>query len=230
MDEINLSTIPSNYSYIIKKIKNNRLFIKYLKNNNSKFDICTTCEKEIIEMFKQYMIYNNINNLPNSKLNLENAVDINNEIILKNYTKADKYIKSMLKPQELIILNGKINNIPMKILVNTGSTYNFIYKNKLLGSKLEKLIDTNVKNQDITKKVDGSIWFYNIEIELKKNKDYYEYITLPINLIVLSDNNTKTKDIEFDMILGMSFMKYYNVIINFNNKTLQINDDIKINF
>jgi hypothetical protein len=230
MDEINLSTIPSNYSYIIKKIKNNRLFIKYLKNNNSKFDICTTCEKEIIEMFKQYMIYNNINNLPNSKLNLENAVDINNEIILKNYTKADKYIKSMLKPQELIILNGKINNIPMKILVNTGSTYNFIYKNKLLGSKLEKLIDTNVKNQDITKKVDGSIWFYNIEIELKKNKDYYEYITLQINLIVLSDNNTKTKDIEFDMILGMSFMKYYNVIINFNNKTLQINDDIKINF
>ena len=51
----------------------------------------------------------------------------------------------MLKPQELIILNGKINNILIKILMNTGSTYNFIYRQKIIGSKLEKLIDTNIK-------------------------------------------------------------------------------------
>jgi len=150
MDEIIISNITN--SYIIEKIKNNRLFVNYINNVNTNFDIYTISDEEILVMFKQYMIYNNISSIPTSKLNLENAVNMNNEIICKNYTKAEKYIKNMLKPQELIIINGKINSIPIKILINTGSTYNFIYRQKIIGSKLEKLIDTNIKNQDITQK------------------------------------------------------------------------------
>lgn len=246
----NIDVIPTSiikYPNLIEKIKKNKIFIDYLKLNNSILDIENLCDDVIYDMFKKYMVFNkeNIssqtdtlqsNSLQSSK-NIPVKLNLTNTLITKNYNQAEKYIKDMLTPQKLIIVNGRINKIPLRILVNTGSTYNFIYKNKILEASLNNLIDSNLNNNiNSNANINGTVWYYEIDIELKKNIEYIEYATFPIKLIVLEDNKTSTKkttnsyNTDFDMILGINFMNYYGIIINFNTNTLQMDNNIIIEF
>ena len=262
IDDIPISM--TKYTNLIEKIKKNKIFIDLLKLNHSILEIETMCDDVIYDMFKKYMVSdkenissqseniptpslnktNNINltNIPTTSLNKTNNINLTNTLITQNYNKAEKYIKNMLTLQHLIIVNGRINKIPLKILVNTASTYNFIYKNKLVEAKLDNMIDLNLKNNNMitnsNANIYGTIWYSEIDIQLRQNKEYYDYITFPINLIVLEDNKTSTKtaninksyNTNFDMIIGMNFIKYYGLIINFTRNTLEMNNNIIIEF
>ena len=248
MDELLGSPIDVNkYTNLIEKIKKNKIFIDFLKLNHSNIDIETLPDDAIYDMFKQYMVSNkeNISSQSvntNTNTNTPSKLNINmnslNTIVSKNYNQADKYIKNMLTPQNLIIVNGRINKIPLRILVNTGATHNFIYKNKVVEAKIDIMIDLNLKN-NTNANVYGTLWYYEIDIEIKKNLDRSQYTTLPINLIVLEDNktnfrktsnSTKSYNNDFDMIVGINFMRYYGLIINFNTNTLEFDNNIIINY
>ena len=117
-----------------------------------------------------------------------------------------------------------------------------LYKNKVVEAKIDVLIDFNFKNNMNTNanaNVYGALWYYEIDIEIKQNLEHSECTTLPINLIVLEDNKTnfnktanltKSYNNDFDMILGINFMRYYGLIINFNTNTLEFDNNIIIDF
>ena len=199
IDDIPISM--TKYTNLIEKIKKNKIFIDFLKLNHSILEIETMCDDVIYDMFKKYMVSDKENissqseNIPTPSLTKTNNINLINTLITKNYNKAEKYIKNMLTPQHLIIVNGRINKIPLKILVNTASTYNFIYKNKLVEAKLDNMIDLNIKNNNMIANLNaniyGTIWYSEIDIQLRNNIEYsdYDYIIFPVNLIVLEDNS-----------------------------------------
>lgn len=143
----------------------------------------------------------------------------NNLLHTASYEMALNNIPEMLVPINMIILNGEINNCPVKILVDTGASTSIIFKNAIDRLNLNDLIDTEQISelQGIGKEQSlGQIWY----IELKLNDNIY-----PISLI--GSPNLIT---DFDMILGLNFLQSYKALLDFNNKALILNDQYKINF
>jgi hypothetical protein len=161
-------------------------------------------------------------------------------IINQNFDLANKNISQMLIPTNLILCDGKINNVQIKILFDTGSTSNFILKTKIQESNLDNLIDeTNIidiqgiyKNININKQTScGNLWCIEIEFVLNaKNDNNEKFIVKDLNndnrkintnFIVIDDAYSNMVD--FDVILGLDFIKFYKVNIDFafNIITLQ---------
>ena len=164
-----------------------------------------------------------------------NNICINNteNIIDKNYDLADENIPEMLMPSNLIILNGKINNCPIKILVDTGATTNCIYKSKILEAKLDEIVDKEITSVMSgihgDEKTYGKIWYTEIELELNHQDKNKSTVMIGLNLAVVNDENIKTKA-SFDIILGLSFLKSYKANLDFFSNTITLNRDIKIKF
>lgn len=164
----------------------------------------------------------------------EHFIQMKDKLIEDNYDMADKHIPEMLFPSNLIYLNGKINNIPVKILFDTGASSNCIFKSKIIEAGLDYIVDKNdkVKIQGINsnKETYGKIWY--TEIELKLNFEENENISsiVGLNLMVIDDDKSDKNENTFDVILGLNFMKSYRTNIDFMTNTITLNNKIKIKF
>lgn len=153
------------------------------------------------------------------QLKINKKTESNNILHDSAYKLAITYIPDMLITNKMIIINGYINNLPLKILLDTGSSGSIICNHTIKYLKLEYLIDFRTKTilQGICKeKSIGRIWY----IELKLNDNIF-----PISLI--GSNIITTK---FDIILGINFFQTYNAIFNFKDKILILNNKYNINF
>lgn len=181
-----------------------------------------TLAKEIVESFMDISINNLLAN---------NTNNINNEI-QKTFDCAQEHIPEMLFPTKLIILNGKIKDIPIKILIDTGATNNCMYKTKIFQAGLENTIDKKAKSLltgiHSNKETCGKIWYTDIELEITTPEKKKSYAMLGINLTVIDDENIK--ETHFDLILGLNFMKSYKMNIDFLTNTITLNENIKIKF
>lgn len=189
---------------------------------NLKFEqMDETLAKEVVE---------NILGMDINNFLINNTNNINNEI-QKTFDLAHEHIPEMLFPTKLITLNGKINNIPIKILIDTGATSNCIYKTKIIQAGLENIIDENAKSVitciQSNKETFGKIWYTDIELEIITTEKNKSYAMLGINLIVIDDENKETP---FDLILGLNFMKSNKMNIDFLTNSITLNGNIKLKF
>ena len=163
----------------------------------------------------------NTNETNTTETNTTNTTDqkVYNELHSALYEMAVNIIPEMLIPTEMIILNGEINGLPVNILLDTGASTSVIFSNAINKLNLHELIDIEQSSmlEGIGKEKSlGQIWY----IELKLNGNIY-----PISLV---GSNNRIKD--FDMILGINFLRSYKALIDFKNKTLTLNDKYEIKF
>ena len=207
-------------------------FIKYLKNSEIIFN---TLDANVLnEIYIQYLNDKKILNEDlNSNSDSESDSDLEpdeydeefqekqNKKLIYNacYEMAITNIPEMTITSEIIILNGFINNKPLRILVDTGASVSLIFSNVIDKLNLSDFVDTRKKKQLTgigTGNTIGNLWY--IELTL-------EDMNFPISLTV-SDSNIE----QFDIILGINFLRSYNAVIDFKNKILRLNDKYNIIF
>ena len=178
------------------------------------------------------------NTIQKSINNASDSTSTSMNVIEQNYDLADKYIPKMLLSTNLIYLNGKINNIPIKILFDTGTTSNCIFKSKIIEAGLDYLVDgrhkTIIQGINSNRETYGKIWYTELELELKSSNGDKNYAMIGLNLQIVNDENSdenSDKNLnKFDVILGLNFMKSYRTNIDFSTNTITLNNTIKINF
>jgi predicted aspartyl protease len=138
-----------------------------------------------------------------------------NILIQSSYETAVNNIRNMILPKKLIFINGFINNIPVKVLIDTGATCSIIFKNTINKLNINYLIDNEEHNNlnGIGHEISvGKIWYINIKLN---------NINYPVSLVV---SNNQIND--FDIIIGINFLETYNTNINFITKTIIIDNNI----
>ena len=138
-----------------------------------------------------------------------------NILIQSSYETAVNNISNMILPKKLIFINGFINNIPVKVLIDTGATCSIIFRNTINKLNINYLIDNEEYNNlnGIGHEISvGKIWYINMKLN---NIDY------PVSLVV---SNNQIND--FDIIIGINFLETYNSNINFITKTIIIDNNI----
>ena len=134
-----------------------------------------------------------------------------NLLIQSSFDTVVNKMPEVILPQKLLYINGKVNNRLLKIIIDTGTTTSIIFKETVDKLNLNYLIDTEEQSllNGIGNELSiGRIWY--IEVDL--NKKIY-----PMSLIV---SNNKISD--FDMIIGINFLKTYKTQIDFNTNTLNL--------
>ena len=172
-----------------------------------------------------------------SKKSIKKIVKTQDITIDDNYDMADKYIPEMLLPSNQIHLNGKINNIPVKLIFDTGAATNLIYRSKMIEVGLDNIVDkgciVQITGVNSSKKSYGKIWYTEIALDLNdKEKEQSSTTTaiVGLNLTVIDDGITDKKLNLYDIILGTNFMKSYRANIDFMTNTITLNNTIKIKF
>lgn len=187
--------------------------------------------KDIMEAIMGETVNNTIQKSMN---NMSYPTNTLKNVIEENYELADKYIPEMFLPTNLIYLNGKINNVPIKILFDTGASSNCIFKSKITEAGLDYLVDvnkkTNIQGIHSNKETCGEIWYVELELELKSSNKEKNYAMAGVNLKIVNDENAHKNSNKFDVILGLTFMKSYRTNIDFSTNTITLNNTIKINF
>lgn len=134
-----------------------------------------------------------------------------NILIQSSFDTVVNKIPEVILPQKLIYINGTINNQLLKIMIDTGATTSIIFNSTVNRLNLNYLIDTEeqtVLNGIGNELSIGRIWY--IEVDLNK-------YTYPMSLIV-SQNQIS----DFDMIIGINFLKTYKTQIDFNTNSLNL--------
>ena len=187
-------------------------------------------EDDLIKDIVESIIGKSFNDF--SQKPIEHLVKLQDKLIEDSYDMADKLIPEMLLPSNLIYLNGKINNIPIKILFDTGASSNCIFKSKIIEAGLDNIVDKQnkvaIQGINSNKETYGKIWY--TEIELKLNFDENINAMVGLNLMVIDDEKSDKNTNTFDVILGLSFMKSYGTNIDFMTNTITLNNKIKIKF
>ena len=135
-------------------------------------------------------------------------------LIQSSFDTATIDIPNMIIPQDLIHIFGTLNNIQIKILIDTGASTSIIFKHTINKLNLNYLIDqeeqTHLNGIGYEKSI-GRLWYTEIKL------DNYLY---PLSLIV-----SKSVISDFDMILGINFLQTYDSLINFKKNQLILNDN-----
>lgn len=155
------------------------------------------------------------------------------EVVEENYSKANELIPDMIESGDLINVRGKLNDIPVNILFDSGCQTSTSFTSIIKKANLEYLIDkkaiTYCNNIDGVTNTYGMIWLTELELEINEDN----YITVPIKLSILDDSkNIKQEDSDdefditnkIDILLGTDFMKSNNVTINFNKQIITLNE------
>jgi hypothetical protein len=194
----------------------------------------------IITIFKQY--YPNIDHTTIERNTLANMIDEMFEIekskysdseseseqddpvIEENYSKATELIPEMIESGDVVSIKGKLNNVDVNILFDSGCQTSSTFSSIITKANLENIIDKKAKTycMSMTGKTEtcGMIWCTELELE--------NYISVPIKLSILEDPETESNN-RIDILIGTDFMKTHNVIINFSKKIIIIND-VEINY
>jgi len=195
----------------------------------------------IITIFKQY--YPNIDHTTIERNTLANMIDEMFEIekskysdsesdsdqesdpvVEENYSKATELIPEMIESGDVVSIKGKLNNVDVNILFDSGCQTSSTFSSIIVKANLENIIDKKAKTycMSMTGKTEtlGMIWCTELELE--------NYISVPIKLSILEDPETESNN-KIDILIGTDFMKTHNVIINFSKKIIIIND-VEINY
>jgi hypothetical protein len=222
---------------LISIIKHDPSIINLIKNNYPDFKI-EQFDNNIIKSFIESLYTESLNDILNKSYddnyNTKQNINIanNNDTITKTIVKAHTKIPEMLIPVKSIYLNGKLNNKPVKILFDTGATVNCIYKSTAINLGLENIIDnqlvSNINGINGNQTSIGTIWYTEIELNFITSENENTIAFIGLNLVVIDDE--KNTDNNFDIIFGMSFMKSYNVNIDFMTQIITLNNKLKIKF
>ena len=244
MDKDNF-VINSSLSIDTDKLKNNNDFV--IKFNSLYPDLnLNTLDNELITDIVLYMYNEKIIDLPQmDNINEETSCILNNlsdikkeEIgelieeygIDKNYLKknkialnrikADELIPELFVPGELIIINGKLLDNPVKIFLDSGASGCCIGKSTVKRCNLIELVDTeSIVLIESSTKFDsrGKIWYVELFIQDNQN-----------NLIPFATTFEVIDDIssQFDLILGSNFFRTYNANINYKNCIVTLDNSV----
>jgi len=207
----------------------------------------------IINIFKQY--YPNVDHTTIEADTLANMIDEMFEIektkysdsesdsesvnsdpeIEENYSKATELIPEMIESGDIVTIKGRLNNIDVTILFDSGCQTSSTFSSIVEKANLEHIVDKKAKTycMGINGRTDtiGMIWC--TELELETEEESGNYLRVPIKLSILDDiKNKEDEDLametesnnKIDILLGTDFMKTHNVIINFSKKLVIIND------
>ena len=170
--------------------------------------------------------------------------------IEQNYLMANETIPEMFVSNDLIYLKGRLNKTDINILLDSGCQTSTAFKSSTDRANLDYIIDkkacTICQGVGGLTKTYGMLWFTELEIETEPGK----FVTIPIKLSIV--DNTNKNDLEeeldnikldqdelielveqkgkLDLLLGIDFMKAFKAIVNFNKKTITLNDSILINY
>ncbi len=166
------------------------------------------------------------------------------ELIDDNYEQAHELIPEMLIQSDLIYLNGKLNGLPVNILFDSGCQVSTSFKSIIQKAELEHLVDKKARTYcsgvtGITETF-GTLWFTELELEVSPDK----FISIPIKLSICNDDEKNNKINEIcekekickknskttDVLFGIDFMKAYKALVDFNKKTITLNNDIIIHY
>lgn len=126
----------------------------------------------------------------------------NDDVIANNILMSNELIPEMSIDTNLIYLNGKLNNYPIKILIDTGASACFSNKSIISKCGLEHLIDkeskVGVMGVHGTKSSLGLIWFVELDLDISNGNE--QYVSIPICINVTDDTEIieeqNKKDIE----------------------------------
>ncbi|PQQ26982.1 hypothetical protein CE143_16435 [Photorhabdus luminescens] len=108
-----------------------------------------------------------------------------------------------------ISLRAEINEIPLNIILDTAATHSIIFYNRIPdGTKFRscKLIDKTASNLDCN----------TVSVDLNDSKRDKKSI---ISIVI---NQNMPKDIDFDGLLGMDFLRGHKVILDMPNEKLYL--------
>lgn len=115
----------------------------------------------------------------------------NNDIVKENFEMAEALIPEMAFTQSLIQLNGKINNVPVVFMVDTGASMCVTHEYVIEKCCLHHLVDnkqiTYVTGAHSTEPTLGKIWCVEIELEIKLDDDSVSFVSIPVSIDVSHD-------------------------------------------
>ncbi len=138
---------------------------------------------------------------------------ISDPIIDENYNIANQIIPEMIESGDMISIKGRLNQVPVNILFDSGCQTSTTFRSVIKKANLESIIDKTARTycngiNGVTKTF-GMIWCTELELELEtnintntntKNKSKGKAktkaktsITVPIKLSILDDNKNKRK-------------------------------------
>lgn len=151
--------------------------------------------------------------------NTSNDIDFHTILHQHAHELAYETIPEMFIPAKMIFLDGSINDMPVKIMLDTGATCTVISSDAVNRIGIDDYVDplATVEMHGIgCERSPGTIWM--VELNLNNN----------ICPIMLTVSNSKFHN--FDIILGIDFMRSYKAVINFCTNTLMLNNKYSIQF
>jgi len=169
------------------------------------------------------------------------------KVIDENYQQAHELIPNMLVQPELIYSKGRLNDVPVNILFDSGCQVSSTFMSVIQDANLEYLVDkkarTYCKGVNGVSVTCGTLWFTKLELEISTDN----FVSLPIKLSVCKDEeeDVTEEDIEEDkeddigedevfgttpdILLGLDFMETYGAIMDFNKKQIILKNGVIIN-
>jgi hypothetical protein len=145
-------------------------------------------------------------------------------VIEENYAIATQLIPNQIDSGDMICVQGRINQVPVNVLFDSGCQTSTTFVSTVKKSGLEHLVDK--KSRTYCNGINGITQTYGMiwctQLELKANNETDNYISVPIKLSVLTDNKyqSESNTNSIDILIGTDFMKATNTIINFSKNTI----------
>ncbi len=155
-----------------------------------------------------------------------NSESESSPIIKENYIIATKLIPNQIDSGNSICIQGRINQVPLNILFDSGCQTSTTFVSVVNKIGLDYLVDkkstTYCNGISGIIKTYGMIWCTQLELKITNETD--NYVSVPIKLSVISDTNPSENfdSNKVDILIGTDFMEATNTIINFGKKTIEI--------
>jgi DNA damage-inducible protein 1 len=145
--------------------------------------------------------------------------DKNDQLHQSAYEMAYDVIPEMFIPVNMIFVNASINNKPIKIMFDTGASTSIISTKTVKYLDMENFVDPR-----------GSCIHQGIGTELSPGMLWFVELNIDSNMFPVKLSVTNTDFGDFDMILGIDFMRSYKANINFTSNMITLNGKYNIHF
>ena len=150
---------------------------------------------------------------PNNNIVAEiNSADMIENSINNNYLKAYNEIPESFVAATMIHVTAKINNYPVKFLIDTGAQTSILPYNVVIACNLQNILD---------EKYSGTLH----GVGTSKIKGRIHYVDIFFDCGVVPGSFTVTDSI-IEPIIGIDVMSYLGMLIDFKKRVLKVNDII----